>query len=94
LAKTSWPGSWIQRADGGAGNAWFCTRGGAVVSLGHHEPYGVVLVTGPTGSGKSTTLYAVLREVSTMEVSTFTLEDPIEYRMSLVRQTQITRRSG
>jgi type IV pilus assembly protein PilB len=49
------------------------------------KPYGVVLVTGPTGSGKSTTLYAVLREVSTMEVSTFTLEDPIEYRMSLVR---------
>ena len=59
-----------------------------------NKPYGVVLVTGPTGSGKSTTLYAVLREVSTMEVSTFTLEDPIEYRMPLVRQTQIKEEIG
>ncbi len=54
-----------------------------------NQPYGVVLVTGPTGSGKSTTLYAVLQEISTMDVSTFTLEDPIEYRMPLVRQTQV-----
>jgi type II secretory ATPase GspE/PulE/Tfp pilus assembly ATPase PilB-like protein len=53
------------------------------------KPYGVMLVTGPTGSGKSTTLYAVLQEVSTIDVSIYTLEDPIEYRMSLVRQTQI-----
>jgi type IV pilus assembly protein PilB len=58
------------------------------------NPYGVVLVTGPTGSGKTTTLYAVLHEVSTMEVSTFTLEDPIEYRMALVRQTQIKEEIG
>lgn len=59
-----------------------------------NEPYGVVLVTGPTGSGKTTTLYTVLQEVSTMEVSTFTLEDPIEYKMSLVRQTQIHEEIG
>src|SRR5262249_50136165 len=59
-----------------------------------HKPYGVVLVTGPTGSGKTTTLYTVLQEVSTMDVSTFTLEDPIEYRMSLVRQTQIHEEAG
>ena len=59
-----------------------------------NKPYGVVLVTGPTGSGKSTTLYAVLQEVSTMDVSTFTLEDPIEYRMSLVRQTQVHEDAG
>jgi type II secretory ATPase GspE/PulE/Tfp pilus assembly ATPase PilB-like protein len=59
-----------------------------------NRPYGVVLVTGPTGSGKTTTLYAVLQEVSTMDVSTFTLEDPIEYRMSLVRQTQIHEDAG
>jgi type IV pilus assembly protein PilB len=59
-----------------------------------NKPYGVVLVTGPTGSGKSTTLYAVLQEVSTMEVSTFTLEDPIEYRMPLVRQTQVHEDAG
>ena len=54
-----------------------------------NEPYGVILVTGPTGSGKTTTLYTVLHEVSTMDVSTFTLEDPIEFRMPLVRQTQV-----
>ena len=59
-----------------------------------NKPYGVVLVTGPTGSGKTTTLYAVLHEVSTMEYSTFTLEDPIEYRMPLVRQTQIKEEAG
>src|SRR5207247_1014249 len=59
-----------------------------------HRPYGVILVTGPTGSGKSTTLYAVLREVSSMEVSTFTLEDPIEYRMPLIRQTQVKEEVG
>jgi type II secretory ATPase GspE/PulE/Tfp pilus assembly ATPase PilB-like protein len=59
-----------------------------------NKPYGVVLVTGPTGSGKTTTLYAVLQEVSTMDVSTFTLEDPIEYRMPLVRQTQINEDAG
>jgi type IV pilus assembly protein PilB len=53
-----------------------------------------VLVTGPTGSGKTTTLYATLHEVSTMDVSTFTLEDPIEYRMPLVRQTQIKEEVG
>ena len=58
------------------------------------QPYGVVLVTGPTGSGKTTTLYAVLNEVSTLEVSTFTLEDPIEFRMPLVRQTQIKEEIG
>jgi type IV pilus assembly protein PilB len=58
------------------------------------QPYGVILVTGPTGSGKTTTLYAVLREVSTMNVSVFTLEDPIEYKMPLVRQTQIKEQAG
>jgi type IV pilus assembly protein PilB len=59
-----------------------------------NRPYGVVLVTGPTGSGKTTTLYSVLQEVSTMEVSTFSLEDPIEYRMPLVRQTQVREEIG
>jgi type IV pilus assembly protein PilB len=59
-----------------------------------NRPYGVVLVTGPTGSGKSTTLYAVLKEISTPDVSTFTLEDPIEYVMPLVRQTQIKEERG
>ena len=58
------------------------------------RPYGVILVTGPTGSGKTTTLYAVLGEASTGDVSTFTLEDPIEYRMRLIRQTQVREEVG
>ncbi len=59
-----------------------------------NRPHGVILVTGPTGSGKTTTLYAALHEAATMEVSTFTLEDPIEYRMPLVRQTQVKEEIG
>jgi len=57
-------------------------------------PYGVILVTGPTGSGKTTTLYSALNEVSTMERSVYTLEDPIEYKMPLIRQTQINEEAG
>jgi len=52
-------------------------------------PYGIILVTGPTGSGKTTTLYASLGEIDTEQRSVFTLEDPVEYAMSGVRQTQI-----
>jgi type IV pilus assembly protein PilB len=59
-----------------------------------NSPHGVVLVTGPTGSGKSTTLYAVLQEVSTVDVSTYTLEDPIEYVLPMARQTQIREEMG
>lgn len=52
-------------------------------------PYGVFIVTGPTGSGKSTTLYAILDEISTPDLSVFTLEDPVEFRRPGLRQTQI-----
>lgn len=53
------------------------------------KPEGIILVTGPTGSGKTTTLYSVLSEVSTEGVNVMTLEDPIEYPLPLIRQTQI-----
>ncbi|GMT41854.1 MAG: hypothetical protein IEMM0002_0265 [bacterium] len=53
------------------------------------RPHGIILVTGPTGSGKTTTLYTALKMVTTLEKSIFTLEDPIEYRFPIVRQTQI-----
>jgi type IV pilus assembly protein PilB len=53
------------------------------------QPHGVVIVTGPTGSGKTTTLYAVLNEISSTELSIFTLEDPVEIRMPGIRQTHI-----
>lgn len=51
--------------------------------------HGIVLVTGPTGSGKNATLYTGLQAINTEERSVFTLEDPIEYELPLVRQTQI-----
>ena len=59
-----------------------------------HMPYGFVLVTGPTGSGKSTTLYAVLDEISRLETNTITLEDPVERRMAGINQVQMNNRAG
>jgi type IV pilus assembly protein PilB len=50
------------------------------------RPYGIILVTGPTGSGKTTTLYSVLNEMNTESVSIMTLEDPVEYPMPRIRQ--------
>jgi type IV pilus assembly protein PilB len=53
------------------------------------KPEGIVLVTGPTGSGKTTTLYSILSHVNTESVNIMTLEDPVEYPLSLIRQTSI-----
>jgi len=58
------------------------------------NPYGMVLVTGPTGSGKTTTLYASLNERNTTEVNILTIEDPIEYELSGINQTQVILRLG
>ena len=58
------------------------------------RPHGVILVTGPTGSGKTTTLYTALQQLDAEEMSIFTLEDPIEYQLPLVRQTQISESIG
>jgi type IV pilus assembly protein PilB len=58
------------------------------------RPHGVVLVTGPTGSGKTTTLYTALNAVNRIERGVFTLEDPIEYRLPHIRQTQINEKVG
>ncbi|MEZ5066820.1 MAG: GspE/PulE family protein [bacterium] len=58
------------------------------------RPHGIVLVTGPTGSGKTTTLYAALREVDTSTLNVMTLEDPVEYRLPRIRQSQIHERAG
>ncbi|MCU0575910.1 MAG: GspE/PulE family protein [Desulfobacterota bacterium] len=59
-----------------------------------HKPYGMVLVSGPTGSGKTTTLYAALREISSIEKNIVTVEDPIEYQFPLIRQTQVNEKAG
>ena len=58
------------------------------------RPHGIVLVTGPTGSGKTTTLYTALNGVNRGERAVFTLEDPIEYRLPQIRQTQINEKVG
>ncbi len=56
--------------------------------------HGIVLVTGPTGSGKTTTLYAALQEINATELNIITLEDPIEYRLEGISQTQINEKKG
>ena len=56
--------------------------------------YGAVLVTGPTGSGKSTTLYAALQELNSIEKKIITIEDPVEYRIDGINQMNVNRRAG
>ncbi len=58
------------------------------------KPYGAVLVTGPTGGGKSTTLYAALNELNRVEKNIVTIEDPIEYRLPGINQINVNRRAG
>jgi type IV pilus assembly protein PilB len=58
------------------------------------RPHGMVLVTGPTGSGKSTTLYTALREVSSPTVNVITVEDPVEYRIAGINQVQVNAKAG
>lgn len=59
-----------------------------------HMPYGFILITGPTGSGKSTTLYATLAEINTPDKNIITLEDPIERRMAGLNQIQMNSKAG
>jgi type IV pilus assembly protein PilB len=59
-----------------------------------HQAYGAVLVTGPTGSGKSTTLYAALQSLNEVEKKIITVEDPVEYRLSGVNQINVNRKAG
>ncbi|MCM8765739.1 MAG: type II secretion system ATPase GspE [Candidatus Omnitrophica bacterium] len=59
-----------------------------------HRPNGIILVTGPTGSGKTTTLYAALSAINSLETNIITLEDPVEYELPLIRQTQINPKAG
>ena len=58
------------------------------------KPHGMLLVTGPTGSGKSTTLYATLTQISKPEVNIITVEDPVEYRLPGVNQVQVNHKAG
>ncbi|WP_296666857.1 ATPase, T2SS/T4P/T4SS family [Demequina sp.] len=60
----------------------------------YNKPYGMILVTGPTGSGKSTTLYATLNQISRPEVNVITVEDPVEYRIPGINQVQVNPKAG
>ena len=59
-----------------------------------NQPYGMILVTGPTGSGKTTTLYALLKELNRMEKNIITIEDPVEYRLEGINQVQVNPKAG
>src|SRR5262249_46454645 len=58
------------------------------------RPTGAVLVTGPTGSGKSTTLYGALAQINRPEINVITVEDPVEYRLPGINQVQINNKAG
>ncbi len=58
------------------------------------SPNGIILVTGPTGSGKTTTLYAVLRELNKISSNIITVEDPVEYRLEGINQVQVNNKAG
>jgi len=66
----------------------------AVFQRAIRKPTGALLVTGPTGSGKSTTLYAALSEINRPEINVITVEDPVEYRLHGINQVQINARAG
>ncbi len=59
-----------------------------------NKPYGMILSTGPTGSGKSTSLYSILNEINRPDIHIITLEDPVEYRVNNIRQVQLNRKAG
>ncbi|RLC06775.1 MAG: general secretion pathway protein GspE [Deltaproteobacteria bacterium] len=59
-----------------------------------HKPYGMILSTGPTGSGKSTTLYSILKRINQPDINIITIEDPVEYRLNKIRQIQLNRKAG
>ncbi len=64
------------------------------IAIMSQKPYGLILSTGPTGSGKSTSLYAILNSINKPDINIMTLEDPVEYRVNNVRQIQLNRKAG
>jgi type IV pilus assembly protein PilB len=72
----------------------FLPQAKARFEAAYRKPWGAILVTGPTGSGKTTTLYAALGEVNDAQRSIITVEDPVEYRMAGVKQVQVNRKAG
>ncbi len=65
-----------------------------IFSIQSERPNGMIIVTGPTGSGKTTTLYAFLKKIRSSEIKVITIEDPIEYHLSGISQTQVNPKKG
>lgn len=82
------------RTFGGLKDLGFSKRDYQVVADSIAQPNGIVLLTGPTGSGKTSTLYSLLGEVNTPEVNIITVEDPVEYQMKGVSQVQVKEQVG
>lgn len=59
-----------------------------------HMPHGIILVSGPTGSGKTTTVYSMLNEINSMEKNIITIEDPVEYKFNIINQVQVNSKAG
>lgn len=59
----------------------------------YNKPYGMLLVTGPTGSGKTTTLYSILKELNSAEKNILTIEDPVEYQLDRINQVQVNQKA-
>jgi type IV pilus assembly protein PilB len=72
----------------------FSKENAAKVAAAVKKPYGMILATGPTGSGKTTTLYTLLKALNTEEVSIVTIEDPVEYAVDGIQQIQVNSRTG
>lgn len=72
----------------------FSTRDLKVVQQGMHDPNGILLLTGPTGSGKTSTLYSILGELNQPDVNIITVEDPVEYQMKGIGQVQVREQVG
>ncbi|MBU0646082.1 type II/IV secretion system protein [Patescibacteria group bacterium] len=72
----------------------FCERDFAQVQGSALKPYGMILVTGPTGSGKTTTLYSILRLLNRREVNIQTIEDPVEYDIEGINQIQVNEKTS
>ena len=75
-------------------NLGFSERDYKVIKQGIEQPNGIILITGPTGSGKTSTLYAILNRLNAIDVNIITVEDPVEYQMSGIGQVQVKESIG
>ncbi len=83
-----------QNAFGDISSLGFTPRSLAIYERWLQQPQGLIIITGPTGSGKTSTLYTSLRRVATQEVNVVTVEDPVEYVLANITQTQVHEKAG